>query len=344
MLDTLALVLDEYTVTSGADLQVQPPTVNAGSGELAAEHLLWRSGGREARGVKAFHNGERVAVSLKPRHEAPASQALCIVRFSVPKMATGSNYYPATPAATQTVLSDAGKYLQGIGIKTNIERATLARVDAAQTYTMREPFDGYAPVLRHLRGKRSSSREYEGMFLWGNKSWEICSYDKREEMRRLKESVAGLPANSLRMEVRGLTGKKVEAMFGLRTVAQLRDGLDVVSESYRAQLEAQLFRHELPEASSSSRADLVAQMMACKETDRFWFPRLAMLHFMAEFADDPGALKYAIRVASDNRDTANRLCRMVDQMTHEARALREVAPGKRTHGELYDELREKVLA
>jgi hypothetical protein len=344
MLDTLKLVLDEYEVEPGADLELQPASFNAGSGDFAPEYQLWRSGSQVVRGVKAWHNSERINISLKPRREAPTEQGLCTVQFSVPKLATGSNYFPTDERGTQGALDDVGKYLGSMGIKTNMERATLARLDAAQTHAMREPFDGYLPVLSRLQGKRAQRREYGGMMLWGNTQWEICGYDKLEELRRLKRSVAGLPVNSLRMELRALRGQKVKSLFGLRSVAELRDGLDHVREVYRSEMERQLFKHELPEESLLSSSDLVEQLRAAQEVSPHWYQTWKSAFAMQQLAPQMEALKHAVRVVAPNRETAYRIIKQLEQGEREGLALQKIGPSSRTWGERYNELRDKVLA
>ncbi len=344
MLDTVKLCLDDFEVQPDADLELSSATVNTGTGELGAEYPLWRNGKLTVRGTKAFHNGERVNVTFNPRREAPSEQALCIVQFSVPKVASGGNYYPTDARGTQEALNTVGKYLDGIGIRTNLERATVGRLDAAKTESMREPFEGYTPVLSRLQGKRAQRRDYGSTMLWGNTQWEICGYDKREEMSRAKVSVAGLPANPLRLELRALKSQKVRSLFGLRTVAELRDGLDHVRDVYRSELEKQLFKHELPDESPLSRAGLVEQVAAVEETEHRWLDAFLKMVAMDVLAPEADALKFAIRQVAKNRETANRCCRQVDQLAREALALREVAPARRTWGSLYDELREKVLS
>ncbi len=344
MLDTLKLSLDEYEVQPHAALDLQHPTVNTATGAYAAEHVLWRNGKREVRGVRAFHNGERINITLKPRVEAPGTQALCLVQFSVPKLANAGNYHATDHKGTQAALDAVAAYLRDFGIKTNIERASVARLDAAKTLETREPFAGYSPVLGRLQGKRTQRRDYGSTFLWGNTRWEACAYDKLEEMRRQKISVAGLPANSLRMELRSLTGRKTREMFGFSSVAELRDGLDHVPTVYRAQMEAQMFRHELPDELLLSRPDLVAQLEAARDASPRWFSTWWKAWAMHQLAPEMEAVKYAVRVVSPNRMTAHRIIREIEQGEREGLALEHIGASKRTWGELYNELRDKVLA
>jgi hypothetical protein len=180
--------------------------------------------------------------------------------------------------------------------------------------------------------------------LWGNTRWEICGYDKCEEMRRAKLRVDGLPRNSLRMELRALKAAKVRELFGLRTVAELRDGLDHVRQVYRSEMEKQLFKHELPEESLLSRSDLVEQMTAAREGSRFWFRAWLEAWAMEQLAPEAAALKDAVRQVAETRQVGNKIVRQIEQAEREGMALRQVGPSRRTWGDLYNELREKVLA
>lgn len=340
----MKLCLDDFQVQPDADLQLQSATVNTGTGEMGASYPLWRNGKLTVRGAKAFHNSERVNVTFNPRREAPGEQALCIVQFSVPKVASGGNYYPTDAAGTQEALNTVGKYLHGIGIHTNLERATVGRLDAAKTESMREPFAGYLPVLSRLEGKRARRRDYGDTMLWGNTRWEACAYDKLEEMRHLKLRTDGLPPNSLRMELRALKAAKVREMFGLKTVSELRDALDHVREVYRSEMEKQLFKHELPDESPLSRTNLVEQLAAYKEVERFWLRAWMEARVMEQIAPQAAALKDAVRQVAETRQVGNKMVRQIEQWERESLALQKIGPSSRSWGELYNELRDKVLS
>jgi hypothetical protein len=344
MLDTLKLTLEEFEVEPRAEIELQPASINAGSGEMATEHVLWRIGGREVRGMKAWHNSERINITFNPRREAPGTQALCILQFSVPKVATGGNYYPCDFRGTQAALEAVQKHLDDVGIRANLKRATVGRLDAAKTVEAREPFAGYAPVLSRLQGKRTERRDYGNMFLWGNTRWEAAFYDKLEEMRRLKLRVDGLPPNSVRAELRALKAAKVREMFQIERAGELVANLDHIRNTYRVQMEAQLFRHELPEDPLLSRADLVEQLTEARERSHHWFRAWFRAWGMQQLARDAEALKFAVRQVAPDRQTANRIIRDIEQGEREGLALQKIGPSSRTWGALYDELREKVLA
>jgi hypothetical protein len=161
VIDTLKLSLTDYSVSSGADLIVQPPTRNNATGEISGNFNLWRSGSGYVEGSKAFHNGEEFNVTFKPGHSPQGDSVLCLVQFSVPKVADGSNYHPTDYNGTERALGEVEDRLKGIGIRTNVQTAKLSRVDAFKTVEASEPYACYHPVLGMLRGTRMAKRVEE---------------------------------------------------------------------------------------------------------------------------------------------------------------------------------------
>jgi hypothetical protein len=163
-------------------------------------------------------------------------------------------------------------------------------------------------------------------------------------MRRAKVPVAGLPVNSVRAELRALKASKVRELFGIERAGELVDSLNHIRAVYRSHMEEQLFKHELPDDPALSRSDLVEQLTVCKERSRFWYRAWCMGYAMQQLARDADALKYAVRVVASDPKTARRIIKEIEQGEREGLALQQVGPSSRTWGELYDELKEKVLA
>lgn len=343
MLDTLKLSLTDYEISSNPDLQVQPPTVNLGTGEVVGNNLLWRSDGREVIGAKAFHNGEDFNVTLRPSDNKTVASALCLVQFSVPKVATGSNYHAVDHYGTEKALEAVQRYLDKVGIKTNVRTARVSRLDAFKTVLAEESFPAYAPVLSMLKGQRMAKRDYGTTFLWANGQSEICAYDKLEEMSRRKASVADLPANSVRFEVRALKARKVRDWLGIQSAGELPDALDHVRAKYTEAMEKHLFKPELSERHVLSAKTIEAQMTYAQNKHRYGFPAFLKAYGLQQLSQDLEAVKEAIRAVYPNRATQQRMFRELDQARVDAAAMQVLGPSKRPIGELYAELREKVL-
>ncbi len=344
MLDTLKLSLSEYSVSSNAQLQVQPGLVDNATGELVGNTKLWCADGRTVTGSRAWHNGQDVNVTIKPNTHTTNGLSLCLVQFSVPKVALGSNYYPASSYGAARALRVVEKYLADIGIKTNLKSAAVSRLDAFRVAVCSEPFDAYQPVFATLQGRRMRRRDYGRTMLWENTLQEICAYDKLEEMRSNKHSVEGLPPNSLRFEIRALKMQKVRAWLSFRDAGELLGNLDHVEHQYRAAMEKQLFKGEVTQASKLTQGQVHDQLVAVKEH----YGQLRLEKYLLAVAynalgSDIEVLKAAIAELAPSRQAAYKMNKQLEAAKLDATATCILGSSRRPLGELYTELREKVL-
>ncbi len=346
MIDTLKLSLVDYSVSSGADLVIQPPSRNHATGEISGNFKLFGSGSDYVEGSKAYHNGEDFNVTFKPGSSVNDDAVLCLVQFSVPKVANGSNYHPTDQKGTEAALSGIHARLRGVGIRTDIRTARLSRLDAFKTLETDEPYECYHPVLSMLRGQRMAKRDYGTTFLWGNQAQEICAYDKRVEMQQRKVPTEGVPDHPLRFEWRLLKARKVrESLGGISTVADLLDGYDHVQQSYRATMEKQLFHRSVKEITTVTASAIIDQLNALKEANkRYWFDDFLRAHGLAALLSNLDAVHYAVKAVSDNRATQLKIMRKLDAAQMDAALMKIVGPTERTLAELYSELKSKVLS
>jgi hypothetical protein len=345
MLDTLKLSLTEYSVSSDAQFQVQPGLVDNATGELVGNNKLWRADGRTVTGSRAWHNAELFNVSIKPNPHSPGGPALCLVQFSVPKVANGSNYAPTDSKGTVRALRAAQKYLAEIGVKTNLKTAAVSRLDAFKTAVCSEPFDAYQPVFAQLQGQRMRRRDYGRTFLWENTLQEICAYDKLEEMRRNKHSIEGLPPNSLRFELRALKMQKVRAWLSFRDAGELVGNLDHLEHQYRVAMEKQLFKGEVTQGAKFTHGQALQELEAAKEHFGVrWFERLLLAKGCEALGPDKEVWKAALLEAAGTRQAAYKMTKKLEAAKLDAMATSILGSSGRPLGELYTELREKVLA
>jgi hypothetical protein len=345
VLDTLKLSLTEFDIDLRAALDVQPASFNAATGEARGDCPLWRAEGQTVIGSKAFYNGDDFNVTVQPRTASEPTSIGCYVQFSVPKVADGSNYEPADLNATKTALQTIERELKEIGVHTNINTATLSRLDSCKTIQFAEGFSAYEPVLRALRGARVSRRDYGTTFLWHNTLQEICVYDKIEEMKRHKRKITGLNPNSIRFEHRLLKARKVRDAIGLSSVNDLLSGFEQVGCGYRAAMEKQLFRLAPSELTRLSAAEIVTHFEHLKARGSRYFLRDYLVAVgMNQMVDDVAALESALATVSDSRMTLYRLRKQLDAARIVAMSLRESSQSKRTLGELYREMEREVLA
>jgi hypothetical protein len=267
-----------------------------------------------------------------------------LVQFSVPKVAIGSNFHSTDHQGTSRALKAVQKHLRDIGIKTNIKTASLSRIDAFKTVETEEPYSAYHPVLSMLQGQRLAKRDYGTTFLWANTQQEICIYDKLVEMRQRKVSIAGFPENSVRFEHRMLKGRKIQETLGMKSVSDLLAGYDHVRDTYNAVMRKQLFQRSISNVASYSVAQVEAELLALKSTNRYWFRSWLMAIGMRSIAPDVETIKKAVSKVADSRATAARVCRDLEKARLDAVALEILTPAKRPCGQLYSELKTKVLS
>jgi hypothetical protein len=297
------------------------------------------------RGSRAWHNGENFNITIKPNPHAPGALPLCLVQFSVPKVATGTNFRAVDAEATTRALAEAQKYLREIGVKTKLSTAAVSRLDAFRGVQCEEPFAAYHPVLATLQGQRMRRRDYGRTLLWENTLQEICAYDKLEEMVRNKHSIEGLPRNSLRFELRALKMQKVRAWLGIESAGQLPDALPHIEREYRAVMQKQLFKGEVSQASKLTQGQVRDQLLAAKELGgRYWLTDWAWMVAINAHGDDLDVVKAAVEDVADTRQAALHQTKKLEKAKLDAMATCILGSSKRPLGELYSELREKVLA
>jgi hypothetical protein len=346
VIDTLKLSLTDYKVSPGANLFVQPSSFNAATGELCSNHPLWHDGTGYIEGSKAFHNGEDFNVTLKPMSPSEPGSVGCFVQFSVPKVATGDNYHATDHKGTATALATVEKHLRDVGVRTNIKTASLSRLDAFKTVIADEPYPAYHPLLAMLQGKRMNKRDYGTTFLWENTQQQICIYDKVAEMEARRVSVLKVPANSVRFEFRMLKARKVQDMLGMRSAADLLNGYDHVRTVYQQHLHKQLFQRSISDVAVLTARQVQEELSYYKDTlgRRFWIRDWLAAAGMRAVARDVDAIKQAVTNLAGCRVTAAKACRQIEAARLDAVALQVITPSKRPLGELYGELKSKVLA
>ncbi len=348
MIDTMQLLLTDYEI-SGAKLTLLPASVDTSTGEMKGNYALWREGSRQIEGKQAFHRDGHLNVEVRPDRNADGTgpKAFCVVRFEVPKFAGGNNFKPVDLAGTKDAFQKTEKWLRDVGIKTNITTAKPCRMDAFENVAADEPYSCYQRVLSCLQGSRMKQRGYEDGFLWENQSAEICAYDKRRHLLHKKESVIGLPKNPLRFEFRALQARKIRSAYGFNSVQDLVDGYDSIRDVYRKTMETQLFKYSVPEMDTIFASELESEMKFYKENygrnwhQKFWSD--AGLSAALQKTNIETILDVVGNV-EDSKSKKSRLKKELNKMRFASAALSLVPASSRTNGELYNELKEKLLA
>jgi hypothetical protein len=281
---------------------------------------------------------------VKPIITDDSGSVRCYVQFSVPKIANATNYFPADEESASRAVDQLEKDLRLVGVKANIQKAELSRLDACRTVETLEPFQTYSSVLSALQGQRMHKRDYGTTFLWHNTQQEVAVYDKIAEMTHRKHSVAGLPKNSVRFEHRLLKARKVQNALGMKTVSDLLSDFGHVEKCYVAAMQKQLFKLPVADVQALSSRGLAEQFEVFKELHpQSWLAAWLKAQGVASVLDDKTALLDAVAAVAGNKMTVSRLKRQLLKVEADAMTLRAAAPSRRSAGELYRELEEKVL-
>jgi hypothetical protein len=343
----MQLLLTDYDATN-AKLKLQPSPIDMATGAATANFPLWHNGTQMIEGAYAYHRQEHINVKLypMPKPEGQGMGTICSIRFEVPKFAGDDNYHPTDIKGTRKALRSAEKHLATIGIKTSLKTAQISRLDAFKNVVADEPYSCYQSVLSLLSGSRMKQRGYENGFLWENQQQQVCVYDKLRKMEHDKFSIAGLPRNSIRFEHRMLKSRKVRDALSFRSVADLLESYDSIASSYEQTMKKQLFRYEPAEFETILVSEIEADMKFFKE--RYGRKSLSLyltcygLHSLLRLTNMETIL-CAVERVYDSRMQKSRLKAQLTKMRFETQAMRVLGPSKRTTGQLYQELREKVL-
>jgi hypothetical protein len=347
VIDTMQLLLTDYECNN-VKLRLQPSPINTETGEATGSFPLWREGERVVEGAYAYDRQEHVNVKLypMPKPEGQGMGTICSIRFEVPKFVGDDNYHPADFKGTRKALRQAEKHLAGIGIKTDIKTAQISRLDAFRNVVGEEPYPCYQSVLGLLSGSRMKQRGYENGFLWENQQQQVCVYDKLKKMEHDKLSTSGLPGNSIRFEHRMLKSKKVRDVLNFRNVADLLESYDTIARAYQETMAKQLFRYEPAEVETIVVSQIESDMRFFKgkygRNSLSLYLKCYGLHSLLVLTEMEVILR-AVENVFDDRKKKSRMKAELTKMRFDTQSMRVLGPSKRTTGQLYQELREKVL-
>lgn len=350
MLDTVKLCLSDWEIGDTSRLIVQPSPIHYGTGELTSDYQLWRNEkGDIQRGNKAYLNTEKLHVDIKPFSSGGVQ---CFVHFSVPAVHNGENYYSVGREGTQAVMAKIEGELREAGIKTNIERANLSRIDTFKNVITEEPFLSYSPLFSTLQASRKIRRDYGTTFLWSNTQQELCIYDKIEEMDKKKINTSHYPDQTMRFEYRLLNKRKIENAMGFSEVRELPKNWEEMKEKFNIAWKKNIFNRTIEEVEilSSQQVRTLLEVFR-NESERNYIDKLfkfwGTYSAVRDFGIEP--LKIAIREIEEqkgtDKETINKKVYRVGKELQEAQRKRELLLGRsqnKTMAGLYRELQEKV--
>lgn len=340
MLDTLKLSLSSFSVKPENKLMIQPASYLESTGRAVGEYPLYYGSRGMVYGSKAYLNSTTFNFDIKPVN----NKIYALLHFSVPKVHNGDNYYSVGLGGTQAVLSKVQEELLEAGIETDIEQASLSRVDTFNTLITEEPFDSYSPIFSILKASRQQRREYGSTFLWHNTQQELCIYDKNKEAEIRGVAPGAYPAQSMRFEYRLLNKRKIEAIYGFSTVRELPARWSFMREQY-SRVWKKLFSLEVGEFEVLASKQVEAELRYFRE------------HYGRQYLDTylkaVGAslfstrasievLKLALSSLESDRVTVWRKVKQVEELSSRLELLREEPASNKTLSILYSELKDNI--
>jgi hypothetical protein len=345
MIDTLNLNAVEREILPVRHLELDTGTTNLGTGESTGNHRLGGSGKHEIIGAKAFYNAPdgSFAVTVKPAKSDPTN-ILCIVTFSAPRVALGSNYTLADAETLKTALKRVESELLAVGIKTNLNAARVIRLDATKNVLSDEPFSSYYPIIDQIPKRLREKTKYGSSFLFRNTRQQISIYDKLAEMQYHDLDISKL-SQTIRFEQRWTKSEKVKTILGgMTTIGEISKNLDIVEQQYKLSMKKHIFRMDSFKPDLGTALQVEKELMFFFERgDRYWFENWQKA-FGYRFYPSQEAVIEAVNNMPINRTSIYKIKQKLYKTQMEAMALEPVIRGRKTSGQLYEELKKKVLS
>lgn len=341
MLDTLKVYTDDFTVKDRARVSVQLGLVNYESGEQREVSLFKDESGRDVYGSKAFVNTDKYNLTIQPMGHGVE----LFLQTSVPKVINGDNYTPLTNSETRQAVEVIGQDLRSRGIGLNLENCKLSRVDLFKTVHGENNFLTYSPLFALLQSKRQQRRDYGTTFTWQNTQREVCVYDKLVEMKSRGVEISGYPDNSIRFEYRLKNSRVCGREVGSKTVKELVNNLDGLSQKYRDALSGSIFSLNMSDVKILASQELqIAMHSYCELYGEYWFSRFLRdfgAYTLSRFATDE-VVKVVLACVIEDRVKLWRAIKFFDQAKQDF-ALSSRVDQDKTLADLYDELKTKVM-
>jgi len=343
MIDTITLDLQDFEVDPYPNLELQQARTNLKTGEVI---------GREANlfhgftGTKAIGNTAKTHVDIFLGRD---NKVHAMTHFSVPKQVADNNYSEVDFAGFLNALALAETDLLTLGVRANLDKAKLTRLDLFKNVITDEPIVCYAKVFELLNASYAKDKRTYGVSGWlmGNSQQQYCIYDKVAELKQNKKNgnFDNLP-NTLRFEHRSLNSNKVESTYGFTTIEELkRYGWNALYEKRRDIWRDGFFKYEVEDVETLAASTLKKYLQFYQSKGgREWFDNFLRSYGAVNLYEIAGTetIKKALEDLGCNRMKIYRLEQTMRQRVFEFESLE----GKQdvSLGTLYSELKTKVLA
>lgn len=208
------------------------------------QNILFYLDKHPIRGFKAYINTEFLNCTFRNSAGSPK----LIIQFSIPKIySKGKSNVLGVEDKTAffTCLLEVEHKLKEMGIFFNIESGLVKRLDLFKNIFLEYDFLSYADVLSsiYFRYEKNSKTYNNETFLKGNKTQQICLYNKYKEQK-----IKGLELplgyeNCLRAEYRFLNNRVLKKE-SLGAVNDIKKGFDDLKLLYNEKIKM-VFRHNI---------------------------------------------------------------------------------------------------
>ncbi len=345
MIDTITLDLQDFEVDPYPNLELQQARTNLKTGEVI---------GREANlfhgftGTKAIGNTAKTHVDIFLGRD---NKVHAITHFSVPKQVADNNYSEVDFAGFLNALALAETDLLTLGVRADLDKARLTRLDLFKNVITNEPIVCYAKVFELLNASYAKDKRTYGVSGWlmGNSQQQYCIYDKVAELKQNNKGVNfdDLP-DTLRFEHRSLTASKVESTYGFTTIEDLkRYGWDALYDKRREIWRDGFFKYDVQDFETLV-VSVLKKYLQFYQTkgSRYWFEDFLRSYGAVSLYKIAGmeVVKKALEDMGCNRMKIYRLEQTMKQRVFEFEALEAEQNSRIDLGTLYSELKNKVLA
>ncbi len=193
--------------------------------------------------------------------------------------------------------------------------------------------------------KRTNRSDIGSTMTLFNTRFELQFYDKILEMRMKKHSVSGLPSNVMTAEMRFLKRQKIIETFGFENVGDLLDNFDHVGMVYNRIMSNQVFKARPADIQLITIDGYQRELERFRDSGkRYWFKEWNVASNLQRGVSDYPALIQAVKNMELTRATRDRMVKELREGWLDARLNRVERPSTRPMGEIYDEIKTKVLA
>jgi hypothetical protein len=302
--------------------------------------VLWRYGsGNEQHGAKATYNAPNFSLTIAPHRDA----VWAIATFSAPKLATGSNYVPADAATLKAALNTLQSDLTSIGVACNVEKATVARLDATKNIVSDETFGSYHPMLKALPCRLKDKWDYGSSLLLKNTQQELGIYDKIAEMLAKKHNTKGLPQNTIRFEQRFKSSAKVKTYLGMTCIGEVVANLDHIEARYKDSMRSNIFKLDTFQFEVTTKEQYLNELKALQAIHNSPVNSYLMLRGYQTLENSEDNFLSAVEEFFGNRMAVSRAKKKLHELKMESMSLEPAQKGKKTSSQLYEELKIKVV-